>query len=137
MAIPHSYHCICTTFVLVTGYDLTRLPERGEPGLDKAIVLPTQNSDDPQDQQTIMTNLVADRQPTVIRRDDGFEKRTLLRCQRCKLVIAYRLDEAQFKNGSAHAQDVVYVLPGALMSTEDMMEGKTPAQTAAWAARAV
>lgn len=136
MSGPRSYHCICSTFTIATNYDLASLPARGDPGLDKAIILPVRNQDNPGDQHTVLQNLIADRQPTVIRRDDGFEKRTLLRCQRCKLVIGYRLDKAQFKNADDQAQDVVYILPGAVSLTEDMMDGKAPVQPA-WASQQV
>lgn len=128
MAIPRSYHCICSTFILATSYDLAALPERAEPGLDKAIILPVRNKDNPEEQHTILQNLVADRQTTVVRRDDGFEKRALLKCQRCKLVVGYYLDQAQFKSEDIQAQDIAYILPGAVLSTEDMMDGNTPAQ---------
>lgn len=124
MAAPRSYHCVCSTFILATNYDLSSLPVRAEPGLDKAIILPTRNDDDLDNQHTILQSLVADRQPTVVRRNDGFEKRILLRCQRCKLVVGYRLDEAHVNNGETQAQDIAYILPGSLSLTEDMLEGK-------------
>jgi len=62
----------------------------------------------------------------MIRREDGFEKRMLLRCRRCNLVIAYKLDEAQFGEGNMKAENFVYILPGALMSTADVKAGRMP-----------
>lgn len=128
MTSSHSYHCICSTFVIATNYDLSTLPVRRDPALDKAIILPTGAGNDSENQDTILQSLVADRQPTVIRRDDGFEKRILVRCQRCNLVIGYRLEQAQFKDQAVQPDDVVYILPGALVSTEDMMNEKAPLQ---------
>lgn len=128
MAIPRSYHCICSTFILATNHDLATLPRRGDPALDKAIILHIQNQNSPDKPHTTLQSLVADRQPTMVRRDDGFEKRTLLKCQRCNSVIGYRLDQTQFKNEDIQAQDIVYILPGALSTTEDMMNEKIPAQ---------
>lgn len=128
MTDPHSYHCICSTFIIATNYDLASLPVRRDPALDKAIILPTRDSSDSDNQNTILQSLVADRQTTVIRRDDGFEKRILLKCQRCNLVIGYRLEQAQFKDQAVRSEDVVYILPGALVSTEDMINEKVPTQ---------
>lgn len=58
----------------------------------------------------------------MIRREDGFEKRMLLRCGRCKLVVGYTLDEAHFEVKGQ--ERLVYLLPGGLISTADMAEGK-------------
>lgn len=136
MTTAQSYHCICSTFILATNYDLSTQPRRSNSALDKAVILPTKNPDSPDDHQVIIQNLVADRKPTVIRREDGFEKRTLLRCQRCELVVGYYLDQAQFKSEDVLAPDVVYILPGGLLSTEGMMDDKTPVQPE-WAAQKV
>ncbi len=86
-----------------------------------------------------------DRKPIVVRRSDGFEKRYVQRCGRCKLVVGYQLDWAQFpitsgtdKSGQREDEnqqqqterregrraDVVYVLPGGLMDTQEMCAGK-------------
>src|SRR2546421_9913140 len=34
------YHCICSTLLLVTTHNLSLLPRRAEPALDKAFILP-------------------------------------------------------------------------------------------------
>ena len=62
----------------------------------------------------------------IIRREDGFEKRILLRCQRCDLIVGYRLDQAHFEQirGDVKADEVVYILPGGLMSTEEINAGE-------------
>lgn len=71
----------------------------------------------------------------MIRRTDGFEKRLLLRCARCRGVVAYRLvSEESLVGGSAAGSEenavqedpmrkegFVYVLPGALVETSIMM----------------
>lgn len=74
-----------------------------------------------------LLNTVADSKPTVIRRDDGLEKRYMHKCGRCDLTLAYQLDKSQFEGAepeSGPRLDVVYVFPGGLMSTEDMKKGK-------------
>ena len=76
---------------------------------------------------------VADQNPMIIRREDGFEKRTLVRCERCRLTVAYRLDADHFEDSEREAgQDTLYVLPGALVDTEGMMADKTP-EVPTWA----
>lgn len=128
MANSRSYHCICSTFIIATNYDISSLPVRRDPALDKAIILPTGVNEESNDQNTILQGLVADKQPTVIRRDDGFERRVLMKCQRCNLVVGYRLEQAPFKDQAVRSDDVLYILPGALVSTEDMMDEKVPVQ---------
>lgn len=70
----------------------------------------------------------------MVRREDGFEKRWFLRCGRCRVVVGYFLDAVHFpasaEKSQEHGQDgeeedeerakVVYLLPGALVETEDM-----------------
>lgn len=68
----------------------------------------------------------------VIRREDGFEKRVLLRCGRCRLVVGYRLDQSQL-GGDGDAEKVVYLLPGGLVTTEEMKSGKMPEREERWA----
>lgn len=128
MAKSNSYHCLCSTFVLATNYDLGALPARKGASLDKAIILPLQENIEEGGKQTILQNTVSDSQPTVIRRDDGFEKRILLRCQRCNLVLGYHLDQSHFEDGEQEANSVAYILPGGLLPTEDLTDGKMPAE---------
>lgn len=56
--------------------------------------------------------------PVVVRREDGFEKRVLHRCVRCRTIIGYTLEDKS-KGG-----DVFYVLPGWLQTTEAMAARK-------------
>lgn len=121
MAAAQAYHCLCTALILVTNHELETLPVRAEPALDQAKILPVNA------EQAIFQDIDEERKPVVIRREDGLEKRTLLRCKRCNLVIGYKLDEAQFGGSDVEAEGVVYILPGAVTSTEDMKEGKTAA----------
>lgn len=82
-------------------------------------------------------------QPTMIRRTDGFEKRFLIRCGRCRLACGYALDrihfpqkkkeEAEEGGKSDGGADVVYILPGAVVETEDMMSNtENTVDTAGW-----
>src|SRR3954447_19684738 len=111
----NTYHCICTTLLLATTHTLSSLPRRAEPALDKAFILPlppaprlaaagetaeeVEADAKPQGREasgdfgsSLLLARMQDRKPTMVRREDGFEKRVLLRCGRCRLVVGYKLD---------------------------------------------
>lgn len=127
---PYTYHCVCTTLLLVLGHPFEDLPTRSVPAQDEAVIVVLS---DPVSVATghnylaQLHNTTRDPAPIVIRREDGFEKRTLIRCRRCDLPIAYQLDQSSFAEPS-RAQQVIYVLPGAVMSTTEMKSGKMPTQ---------
>lgn len=124
----NTYHCICTTLILATCYDLSSLPTRAEPAIDAASILPIRDAQGSNEQFSQLHNISTDRKRVVVRREDGFEKRTLLRCLRCKLVVGYKVDDAQSESEKSNTDDFVFVLPGGLVSTKQMMEGQTPAR---------
>jgi hypothetical protein len=152
-----TYHCICTTLLLASTYPLDSLPRRAPPSLDQAYILRT--SATPQSSELINPNQLdfsievasalrdiasgfsllfsttTDRAPIIIRGEDGFEKRTLVRCGHCSLVIGYQLDAGHY-GGNAEAQEqrareVVYLLSGGLVESEDLKAGRKP-KTAEW-----
>lgn len=98
-------------------------------GIDSDNAPDKMDTDDPKDLPelgyTVLLSLSPDRRPTIIRREDGFEKRVLYRCDRCLLVVGYVLDESHYsaEDDSARTK-VLYVLPGGVMSTELMANGK-------------
>ncbi|KAK7509311.1 uncharacterized protein IWZ02DRAFT_387103 [Phyllosticta citriasiana] len=119
------------------------------PPLDRAYILPlpasppttttaddalaqaqTQEATDARSPHYALTlSLSSDRSATIIQRDDGLEKRYLARCGRCRVVVGYWLDWSQFASSTTAAdggrrEDVVFLLPGGLLSTEDMAAGK-------------
>ncbi|KFY34142.1 hypothetical protein V494_07020 [Pseudogymnoascus sp. VKM F-4513 (FW-928)] len=91
--------------------------------------------------------MTPDRRVTTIRREDGFEKRILWRCGRCRVVVGYELDPSHFETptaagggeaeeGSSAAQGggvarVLYILPGWVQSTEHMASGKKTGEQSA------
>lgn len=99
-----------------------------------------------QEHYTILLSTNArDRKPTLIRREDGFEKRFFLRCGRCRVTVGYFLDEVHFPaegglkalgsglneagekiregdEGQSGEDRAVYLLPGALMETGIMSD---------------
>lgn len=121
----HTYHCICHTLVLAAHDALESLPTRASSKDGARIVTPAS--------QAQIVHTIEDVKPVIIRREDGFEKRTLVRCERCRLVLAYKLDPDHFEENSKDAGvGTLYVLPGALVDTAGMMADKTP-DVPAWA----
>jgi len=72
---------------------------------------------------TILLSMTTDTRPTIVRREDGFEKRYLHRCGRCRLVLGYELDESHFPVDGSKVK-ILYVLPGGMMSMEVMAQGR-------------
>lgn len=88
----------------------------------------------------LLSTTTPDRKPIILRRADGFEKRLLVRCGRCKVVLGYVLDEVHFKKvednkgggagGMTEGEDsnasgagepeVIYILPGSLVETDEL-----------------
>jgi hypothetical protein len=128
----YTYHCVCTTTVLATIHDVQTLPCRQEPVKDAAAILPppvaitssdTIEAESVQSASSVLLNVVPARSPIIIRREDGFEKRILLKCARCKSVIGYNLDEAHFEKVEESPRPV-YLLPSGMLRTVDMAKGK-------------
>ncbi|OBT97134.1 hypothetical protein VE01_04809 [Pseudogymnoascus verrucosus] len=144
MATPqiHTYHCACTSLLLATTTPLPSLPRRAT-SLDRATILPLHSDAHPPSAtipHTTLLSMTPDRRITTIRREDGFEKRILWRCGRCRVVVGYELDPSHFEapttavggeaeEGSSAAPEsgvakVLYILPGWVQSTEHMASGK-------------
>lgn len=94
-----------------------------------------------------LSTLLPDQTPIIIRREDGFEKRILLRCGRCRVVVGYKLCDAAGSTTEAEDIDVdvddedeedseelgltrggkgekaIYLLPGSIVGTEDLDVG--------------
>ncbi|KAH0372179.1 hypothetical protein KCU65_g1283, partial [Aureobasidium melanogenum] len=125
----HTYHCICTQLVLASTSTLSSLKTRTS---DSSHILPlpdlsSTSSTSSTSHYASLANTTTDTKPTVIRCEDGFEKRYFHKCGRCELSVAYSLDKSQFedtKTSSGPREDVVFLVPGGLMSTEDMKAGK-------------
>lgn len=85
---------------------------------------------------TLLLSSVRDRRPCIIRREDGFEKRLLWRCGRCRLIFGYQIADdlleeqekeqeqgirrKKKKGAYRRKKGYVYVLPGGVTSTEEM-----------------
>jgi hypothetical protein len=122
----HTYHCICTQLVLASTSTLESLKTRTS---DSSYILPLPDlsSTSTSFHYALLTNTITDNTATVIRLEDGFEKRYLHKCGRCELNVGYSLDKSQFEDTKASSgvrQDIAFLIPGGLVSTEDMKGGK-------------
>jgi hypothetical protein len=122
----HTYHCICTQLVLASTATLESLKIRTS---DSSYILPLPDlsSTSTTSHYASLANTITDDKPTMIRLEDGFEKRYFHKCGRCELSIAYSLDKSQFedtKTSSGARENVAFLIPGGLVSTEDMKSGK-------------
>lgn len=75
----------------------------------------------------LLPTTIPDKRATLIRREDGIEKRILLRCGRCRVVVGYYLDQVHWESarGAGGNEDelrprAVYLLPGAVVETAAM-----------------
>jgi len=60
---------------------------------------------------SLLLNTTVDRKPVIVRREDGFEKRWVRRCGRCRTGVGYMLEEEG---------KVVYLLEEGLVDTETL-----------------
>jgi hypothetical protein len=130
-----TYHCLCSTLILVTPYDLGTLPRRKAPSQDHAIIFPL--AGDKAEQipgqegkyaKSTLHNITTDRKGVIVRREDGFEKRVGIHCARCNLLIGYRIEQET----KTDDEPVLFLLPGGLWTTKEMKEGLIPQQPS-WA----
>ncbi|KAF2763121.1 hypothetical protein EJ05DRAFT_495959 [Pseudovirgaria hyperparasitica] len=130
----HTYHCLCTNLLFASTTAASALPTRSN-SLDSALILPLPASPPKSEETThyaILLSTTVTAKLQVITKSDGFEKRWIQRCGRCKVVIAYQLDwthwgtEAGERHGRRH--DVMFLLPGGFMDTKDMIVGKDMTQ---------
>ncbi|KAJ5150442.1 uncharacterized protein N7500_010631 [Penicillium coprophilum] len=148
-------HCrFCNHLLLATTRNISTLPRRGGEGKDKALILPLERKsstdgdveaeleEEAKATETsrkarhasnhttlLLATTIPDRRATIIRREDGIEKRILLRCGRCKVVVGYYLDRmhwASTGDRGVEKQDedarppAAYILPGAIVETEKL-----------------
>lgn len=121
--VVHTYHCICTQLILATTSKLDTLQTRSS---DKSFICPLPAPGTSSHNATLVDTAV-DSKATVVRLEDGFEKRYFEKCLRCDLIVGYHLDRSQFdesKDQAGKRDDVVYLLPGGLMTTDEMHAGK-------------
>jgi phage FluMu protein Com len=150
-------HCtFCNHLLLATTRDISTLPRRGGEAKDKAIILPLEDRtigedadiNEAQGTRTkhatlLLSTTIPDRRATLIRREDGIEKRVLLRCGRCKAVMGYYLDSVHYgeektkvvEDDDGNVEEkrpAVYILPGAIVETDKMGGNSDDAEWRGW-----
>lgn len=119
-----TYHCFCSQLVLATRRPLEKFDKRRKDGAYIA-ELATSGIHIEGAVQLASGGAVTAKAPTVIRLEDGFEKRYLVSCARCSLKLGYQLDESQYDPQASRTgvrQSVIHLLPGGLTTTEDMLK---------------
>jgi hypothetical protein len=120
-----TYHCLCTQLSLATTAPLETLPKRQ---IDAAAIATCGDFAAPTKPSLTMQALSADEKAIIVKLEDGFEKRYAVRCTRCGLAAGYHLDKSQLSGTDGQdgpRTDVVYILPGGLMTTEEMKDGRS------------
>lgn len=118
-----TYHCLCTQLSLATTAPLETLPKRQ---IDAAAIATCGDFAAATKPSLTIQALSTDEIATVVKLEDGFEKRYAVRCTRCGLAAGYQLDKSQFAGTESQTgprTDVVFILPGGLMTTEEMRGG--------------
>jgi len=120
-----TYHCLCTQLSLATTAPLESMPKRQ---IDAAAIATCGDFASASRPTLTMQALSVDDSATILKLDDGFEKRYAVRCTRCGLAAGYQLDKSQFSGTETQTgprTDVVYILTGGLLTTEEMREGRS------------
>ncbi|KAI9799392.1 MAG: hypothetical protein M1833_004092 [Piccolia ochrophora] len=129
----HTYHHLCTQLLLTTTLPLTHFPRRAPPALDGAYMIPLASPSSPSTSTSgagaasasynILLSVARDRKPVVVRREDGFEKRLVSRCGRCRGVVGYAIvgrAEGERDGEGDGEGEVVYLLPGGWRESGDL-----------------
>ena len=118
----HTYHCICNELVAAVVESLEDVFKRSKDNATICTISPTSPS---KGSAVLSSSAHIEEEAIVLKLEDGFEKRYAVRCGRCDLQVGYMLDKASFDEASSGRKgDVMYLLPGGLMSTEEMKDGK-------------
>lgn len=106
-----TYHCLCSELIVALPKQLEQFPRREGDASYVCGGRPT------------TVNASAAEDATIMKLEDGFEKRYPVSCRRCSLPVGYHLDLCHFedsKSSSGPRSDVLYFLSGALQSTESL-----------------
>ena len=97
-----THHCSCSTLLFYIPRSYKPLSHRQPPILDHATIIsfPPLNSATATSGPRIL-NSSLDKKPIIIRRKDGFEKRWLWKCERCRGVWGYELQDPEGGSGDS------------------------------------
>lgn len=71
----------------------------------------------------MLLGMVQDAKPTIIRREDGFERRLVFRCSRCAVPVGYEIVGAEHEGREGYVGRIIYLLLAGIVSTEVMARG--------------
>ena len=88
---------------------------------------------EPEVRYSLLLNTTLDKRPVMVRREDGYEKRWVRRCGRCRTGVGYVLGSADVGSGVGAEREggvagggVVYLLEEGLVETEVLKAGGAP-----------
>ncbi|KAG5440394.1 hypothetical protein PCK2_000527 [Pneumocystis canis] len=96
----NSYFCLCGEYALSISTHLKNLPERQ---YDNSLVID-------KIKHTFRIKFIKQPEPTIIERQKGYEKRWIYICRRCKLWLAYELENTKITG------NYLYIISKALVS---------------------
>ena len=117
------YHCICSHVVFCSTTPLATSPRRTADG---SIISHLAEHPTEQGHYARLLDVLHVQHPSIIRREDGFDKVYLRTCPHCEVALGYHLDQSQFEETgtlSGKRADVVFLFPGGLMTTAEMEAG--------------
>ena len=113
-----TYHCICSELIIALPRALQDCPKRLQDGAHICELDGTPAS--------IVMGTMVDPDAVILKLDDGFEKRYLVKCSRCGVMVGYQLDQAQYANSKdvyGRLESALFLLAGGLVSTADLEAG--------------
>ncbi|KAF7185943.1 hypothetical protein HII31_12816, partial [Pseudocercospora fuligena] len=115
-----TYHCLCSELLLATPIPLDKLPTRQS---DKSHIckISTGGENITANSAILTKSAEPGSSPLVLRLEDGFEKRFLIKCGRCGVGFGYKL-WSESENGVK--EDVVFILQNGLIETRDVEGGR-------------
>lgn len=81
---------------------------------------------------SMLLGMVQDTKPTIIRREDGFERRLVFRCSRCSVPVGYEILGVEQVEGEGYPGRIAYLLPAGMVSTEVMARGGVDRNGGKW-----
>jgi hypothetical protein len=81
---------------------------------------------------SMLLGMAQDSKPTIIRRDDGFERRLVFRCTRCAVAVGYEILGVERKDGEGYSGRIMYLLPAGIVSTDVMARSGVDANGLKW-----
>ncbi|KXS96698.1 hypothetical protein AC578_9436, partial [Pseudocercospora eumusae] len=115
-----TYHCLCSELLLATPIPLPTLPLRQSDNSHICKLSPDDENITP-DSAILTKSAEIESSPLILRLDDGFEKRNLIKCGRCGTRFGYFLWDSE---SGGVKEDVGFLLQDGLVLTEELERGR-------------